>query len=479
LCAELGRDLAPVAGFTAAATEISAVHISELLDPTGYLSGGELLLTTGLALPSSKVGCDKYVRRLKQAGVAALAIGLGPVHESPPVALVTACERVDLSLLEVPGPTPFQVITKAYWSAVSRATEQRLNDVLAAHRALVAAAASPDPVAAILRSLGRAMNGWAAVLNRLGQIDQVFPPGMRDDAELARTEVSRLHVAEFHSSASFNAAGHLVVVFPLAVEERVIGYLAVGSGEPLDAPRRHVVLTACALLSIDAVLRQRQESARDATHRCVATLADLGLVDAARRLAAEVGAPALGNECQVLVVRSRDSDATVAVLRQWCEHVLAVRIDPAVVWFLIPADHASFRELETTLRAIDPAAVAAMSEPVRLEACGAVRTRLLASLDAKAPGEVDLTTPAPWLHNSSVAKRLDDVLLRQPAELTAALAGYLRYRGNWERAAKNLGIHRNTLRHRVDRCRAKLGVDLDDPDVSAELWLSMRLRGVA
>ncbi|HET7350918.1 MAG TPA: PucR family transcriptional regulator [Marmoricola sp.] len=479
LCDRLGDDLTPVPGFTPPATEVSAVHISELLDPTGYLNGGELLLTTGLAMPKSKLGCDRYVRRLKEAGVSALAIGLGPVHTSPPGPLIDACQKFDLALLSVPGPTPFQVITKTYWSAVSRVTEQRLNDVLAAHRALVNAAASPDPVAAVLRSLSRAMNGWAAVMGPQGGIEQVYPLRMLEDAELVRGEISRLQVAGIHSAASFEAAGHVVVVFPLAVEKRVVGYLAVGSPATLDAPQRRVVLTACALLSIDAVLRQRHESARAATHRCVATLVDLGMVDAARRLAAEVQAPLIGEECLVLVLRSRDSDEAANLVRHWCAESLAVGVDAHVAWFLVPIPHRPLLELEKAIRASDPAAAAILSEPVRLELAGPVRVRMVEALDSLHPGEVILRSSSVRRHGTSLATSLDQLITREPQELVTALAGYLKHHGNWEQASRALGIHRNTLRHRIGRCTRALGVDLDDPDVSAELWLSMRARGVA
>ena len=49
----------PAAGFTASEAQVTAVHISELPDPTGYLSGGELLLTTGMLLPTNRIGWDQ------------------------------------------------------------------------------------------------------------------------------------------------------------------------------------------------------------------------------------------------------------------------------------------------------------------------------------------------------------------------------------------------------------------------------------
>ena len=54
LAAEMGLEL--VAGRDAADAPIRWVHSSELVDPTPWLSGGELILTTGLQLGSSPTG---------------------------------------------------------------------------------------------------------------------------------------------------------------------------------------------------------------------------------------------------------------------------------------------------------------------------------------------------------------------------------------------------------------------------------------
>jgi sugar diacid utilization regulator len=44
---------------------------------------------------------------------------------------------------------------------------------------------------------------------------------------------------------------------------------------------------------------------------------------------------------------------------------------------------------------------------------------------------------------------------------------------------RDLGVHRNTLRYRLLRAGEALGVDVDDPDIAARLWLLMRERGAA
>ena len=77
LCRSLRKDLHPADGFVAPETPVTAVHVSELVDPTLYVSGGELLLTTGLILPTSRIGWKRYVSRLKSIGAPLLRTSRG------------------------------------------------------------------------------------------------------------------------------------------------------------------------------------------------------------------------------------------------------------------------------------------------------------------------------------------------------------------------------------------------------------------
>lgn len=476
LCSTLGNHLTPVEGFRAQDVEITAVHMSELLDPNAYLSGGELLMTTGLSLPQSEIGCRRYVARLSEAGVSALALGLGPVHSQPPEPLVKACHDAGLALLTVPAPTPFLVVSRAYWAARARSTEQQLNDAVAAHRALVDAAVAPDPAAAILRRLARSLEGWTALLGATGEVDQVFPLSMADEVDALRAEVARLEVAGVHSSASFTIGEHTVVVLPLAVQNRIVGYLAAGSPRQLQPHQRRVVLTAAALLSLDVLRDRRSESAREATRRCVAILVDAGMVDAARRLAAETGTPTPRREVTIVVARGRNSEDLAQAVEEWCPDALTVGVDRRTVWFMLPDDHGSTAELEKRLRSVDPSVVATISDLVAVGTAGPTRARLLQALGSLRPGEVVLPRPG---GSDGLPRAIDTFLATAGPEVRDSLIAYLRHRGQWEQAAKALGLHRNTVRYRVGRARELLGLDLDDPDVAAESWLVLRARGAA
>ena len=71
------------------AIELDGVHISELGDPTPFLDGGELLLTTGIPLTGAASDVGGYVERLHARGIGALAIGVGPYLAAIPDALRT------------------------------------------------------------------------------------------------------------------------------------------------------------------------------------------------------------------------------------------------------------------------------------------------------------------------------------------------------------------------------------------------------
>ncbi|WP_054821868.1 PucR family transcriptional regulator ligand-binding domain-containing protein [Arthrobacter sp. JCM 19049] len=82
---ELGRSFYPASGTTFRANPVTGVHISELADPTPYLEGGELLLTTGMSFADTAEASTEYLGRLAAHGITSLGLGLGPwLDEFPP-----------------------------------------------------------------------------------------------------------------------------------------------------------------------------------------------------------------------------------------------------------------------------------------------------------------------------------------------------------------------------------------------------------
>lgn len=112
------------------------VHAIEVTDHVaGLLRGGELILSTGIALPESDAGLTSYVRELASAGVAGLGIELGRRYVSSlPSALVSAAAASGVVLVEFRREVAFVEITEAVHTAIFQARaqlpDQRLRGLL-------------------------------------------------------------------------------------------------------------------------------------------------------------------------------------------------------------------------------------------------------------------------------------------------------------------------------------------------------------
>jgi PucR family transcriptional regulator, purine catabolism regulatory protein len=109
LIGELGLKL--VAGQESAHAHVRWVHSTELADPTPWLKGGELLLSTGLQLSGPKIQRE-LIERLADHDIAGLGFGTGFAHKRLPAALVTAADKRGFPLFEVPYELPFIAITE-------------------------------------------------------------------------------------------------------------------------------------------------------------------------------------------------------------------------------------------------------------------------------------------------------------------------------------------------------------------------------
>jgi hypothetical protein len=90
------------------------VHALELTDVGRLLRGGELVLSTGIALPESPSGLADYVASLAQVGVAGLAVELGRRYTGAlPPALVAAAAARAVPLVELRREVAFIEITEA------------------------------------------------------------------------------------------------------------------------------------------------------------------------------------------------------------------------------------------------------------------------------------------------------------------------------------------------------------------------------
>ncbi|MFC4852579.1 PucR family transcriptional regulator [Actinophytocola glycyrrhizae] len=454
---ELG--LAVLAGKEALDRRISWAHSIDLADPVPWLDGGELLLTTGLRLPRAAADRRAHVERLVTAGVAALGFGVGLSFERVPAVLVDTADRLGLPLLEVPLPTPFVAITKA---VSARLAELEYEDTARAARgqlAMTRAALRGGP-AAVVRELAAVTGGGAALFGPRGT-EPVAAHGLRPDHDTRIAEVLAAPPADGTASVGpdGSVAGQVV-----RVGRRVHGRLVLVTDAATTAADRLLLGHAVSLIALD------RERPRDELNRLGGTLAGL-LFDGV------VGAGAAGlstsDELAVLAVR----DAPPVAVFEAAERALSgfpllatERAGCAVV--VVPAGV----EVRTPGHAGRSAVCAPAGLPSALRqavtAADVARARdvPLVRFDALA-GHVLSAAPATRAVLAGVAAtRLRPL---DGTGLSGTLLAFLEHNGHTEAASAALGVHRHTLRGRMDRIRALLGVDLDDAHVRAELLLAL------
>ena len=97
--AKLG--LTVVAGAQCLDREILWAHAIELPDPGPYLSGGELVMTTGINVGRTRQAQRDYVSRLVAADASALAFDTGIRFAQVPPGIVAAADELGLPVLQV------------------------------------------------------------------------------------------------------------------------------------------------------------------------------------------------------------------------------------------------------------------------------------------------------------------------------------------------------------------------------------------
>ncbi|TFV53102.1 PucR family transcriptional regulator, partial [Geodermatophilus sp. DF01-2] len=158
---------------------VSWVHVSELADPTPFLEGGEVLLTTGLTLAPEDPQLPDYVRRLAETGVVALGLGTGLSHPRMPDELVAAADAQGLAILEVPRQTPFIAISRAVSAALAAEEYAAVARTSAVQQELTRAAVASGAPAAVVDRLARHLGGWALLLDAAGTPLEAAPRSAR------------------------------------------------------------------------------------------------------------------------------------------------------------------------------------------------------------------------------------------------------------------------------------------------------------
>src|SRR3954452_18398026 len=167
LVAEL--DMRLLAGAAGAERPVRWGPISELADPTPFLSGGELLLTTGMQL-TDPAEQRAYVARLAGHGLVGLGLGTGFAHATLPAAMVEAAEEHGFALFEVPYEVPFIAVTEKAFTHLVNEHYAVLQRALSAHERLERIVLSERGLDGVAGALASLIGGPAIIFDARGEV---------------------------------------------------------------------------------------------------------------------------------------------------------------------------------------------------------------------------------------------------------------------------------------------------------------------
>ena len=231
-------DLRLLAGEPGLEAPVRWVHISELEDPTPWMSGGELLLTTGLQLDTPKRQ-RAFVHRLADHQLAGLGFGTGFSHRAVPAAVVEAAAERDLPLVEVPYEVPFIAVTEAAFSRLVNEQYAVLRRAIAAHERLERIVLAERGLDAVVAALATLIGGTVLAYDARGAllVRRAFRQELDEAAlgELGAELAERARAGERQSFAPSAAAlaGRALVLPVRAGGARELGESE--GGAPLQA----------------------------------------------------------------------------------------------------------------------------------------------------------------------------------------------------------------------------------------------------
>jgi len=501
-----GLGLTVAAGRDGIDVSIRWAHISELQDPTPWLSGGELLLTTGMDLQGSPPAQRAYIGRLVKAKVAGLGFGVGFDFDTVPPVLVKAAEREGLAVLEVPYPVPFIAITEAVSSHLTR---DRLKDAqmsVEVHERLASLVTDGSGPADVLDEVVELAPGWAMLFDLRGDIlASAGSPGVEapDGDEVWKGLPPGLTERAGPSTAAESGPRGAQVALAVSAGRRHEAVLVYGKDRRLDQRDRIVVHHAVTVLGLLLTSRRAVIEAERRVTGDVLSEAFAGRLtgaDLARRLELVGFPPGSGLTALVFEEPHPNDGQAIEELAWLVDASLGRRTRAArtvVIAGRVAALVASSDPEDLALVVSEEVGQGVQGSKVRVGvgetvSPSTIRQSYLSGLFAlrAAPHDRTVATqrdlgsygfllsaqPRPVLEGyvRSVLGALIDRDEDRSSDLVESVNAFIEAGGRWEQGADVLGVHRHTLRYRVRQAEELLGRDLSSAEDRLEVWLALK-----
>jgi PucR family transcriptional regulator, purine catabolism regulatory protein len=254
-----------VAGADRLDARVRWVHSAEVTDIAHLLRGGELVLTTGIALPDEPGRLRRYVAELAEVGVSGLIVELGRKYASAlPAALVSAAEEYGLPLIAWARETPFVDVTEAVHAQIidAQLAEMRASEML--HEVFTQLSVDGAPPADVIRQVAR-LAGRPVVLENLSHQVLAADAAGFDPAELLASWETRSRAVRTDERTAYDESSRWLVTTVGARGEDWGRLIIAGAGPP--TPRDVVLIErAATTLALGRLLDQHAQSLERQAH---------------------------------------------------------------------------------------------------------------------------------------------------------------------------------------------------------------------
>jgi purine catabolism regulator len=500
-----------------------------------WLHGGELLLTTAYSWPTEAVEQRRIVRELERTGVAALLFQAGRFFPSTPQAVVAEAAAVGLAVLEAGEEVSFIDLTETVNREIIRAQFATIIRSDRIHRALTEAALEAVSVADIAGRLSTLIERPVVVLDRRGRPltppPSWWPSGQEAGGGLTRPALwpgeawleeapgARLPASPPEGGAELAVAGRRTAFFPIRAGQDPAGWLVLAADEALSDLEVRAGEHAAVVLGLHLL---RQQAVAEAEARVRNTFVEAALQGrladegALRERALLLGFDPQATYTVALAVLLDGGQARQRALVSTEEFRRRARVGQALhvaleaaqlpvflayalnqVILLLPAAGGGdlLRRRATGLwehvRVLEPHLEVAL-------VLGRPRPGLEGIPLSLREAEATLAAvrgPGVWWHEDLLVLRIltsagdrdalaalrastVGALERRSPSLVETARALVRCGFRQRETARHLGVHWNTLRHRVARIEQVLGGSLDDPEVRLRLHLGFVVDGM-
>jgi PucR family transcriptional regulator, purine catabolism regulatory protein len=296
-----------VAGAHRLDTLVRWVHAIEFPDAARLLRGGELVLTTGIALPDEGPLLGAYVADLASVGVSALAVELGRRYTGGlPAGFVAAAQSCELPLVVFDREVPFVGITEAVHARIVDDQREELRASARLHEVFTDLAVAGARPAEILRQAAL-LAGRPVILEDLSHHVLACEPAGADPATLLDGFEARSRaVARGERTAYDGPSGWLVTMAGARGEDW--GRVILVCGQPPGPAEAVLVERTATALALARLLDRQHESLERQAHATLIGAIMSGAytdLDEAAARARALGVQVTGRQLLTVVIRFR------------------------------------------------------------------------------------------------------------------------------------------------------------------------------